>query len=202
MAKLNFKCATMNSGKTLDLIRTAYNYEENEFNVLILKPAVDTKANNFISSRVGLKRKVDFLIHEDDDIFELLKGSLKDVACILIDEAQFLKEYQVDQFAIITKALDIPVICFGLRTNFMMKSFEGSKRLLEIAEEIEILPTMCRCGNVARFVGRKENGEFVTNGKEIVIDGTDNVEYVPLCGDCYFRQVKKIDYQKIKQKLR
>jgi thymidine kinase len=61
---------------------------------------------------------------------------------------------------------------------------------------------MCRCGNVARFVGRKENGEFVTNGKEIVIDGTDNVEYVPLCGDCYFRQVKKIDYQKIKQKLR
>lgn len=202
MAKLNFKCATMNSGKTLDLIRTAYNYEENEFNVLILKPAVDTKADNFISSRVGLKRKVDFLIHEDDDIFELLKGSLKDVACILIDEAQFLKEYQVDQFAIITKALDIPVICFGLRTNFMMKSFEGSKRLLEIAEEIEILPTMCRCGNVARFVGRKENGEFVTNGKEIVIDGTDNVEYVPLCGDCYFRQVKKIDYQKIKQKLR
>jgi thymidine kinase len=202
MAKLNFKCATMNSGKTLDLIRTAYNYEENEFNVLILKPAVDTKANNFISSRVGLKRKVDFLIRENDDIFELLKGSLKDVACILIDEAQFLKEYQVDQFAIITKALDIPVICFGLRTNFMMKSFEGSKRLLEIAEEIEILPTMCRCGNVARFVGRKENGEFVTNGKEIVIDGTDNVEYVPLCGDCYFRQVKKIDYQKIKQKLR
>ena len=80
----------------------------------------------------------------------------------------------------------------------MMEAFEGSKRLLEIAEELEELKTICKCGNIARYLGRKVNGNYVLEGDEIVIDGTDNVEYIPLCGDCYLKDVKKIDYAKVK----
>lgn len=202
MAKLNFKYATMNSGKTLDLIRTAYNYEENGYSVLILKPAIDTKAEDKISSRVGLERKVDYLIKKDDDIFNVVKDNYLSKDCIFIDESQFLTSKQVDQLFLITKALDIPVICYGLRLNFKMEAFEGSKRLLEISEELEELKTICSCGGIARYVGRKVNGSFTTEGEEVVIDGTINVEYVPMCGSCYLNKVKKIDVskQKIKRK--
>lgn len=202
MAKLNFKYATMNSGKTLDLIRTAYNYEENGYNVLILKPAIDTKAENKISSRVGLERKVDYLIKKEDNIFNIVKDNYLNIDCIFIDESQFLTSKQVDQLFLITKALDIPVICYGLRLNFKMEAFEGSKRLLEISEELEELKTICSCGGIARYVGRKVNGNFTTEGEEVVIDGTINVEYVPMCGNCYLNKVKKINVskQKIKRK--
>lgn len=197
MAKLNFKYATMNSGKTIDLIRTAYNYEENGYKVLVVKPKIDTKANNFISSRSGLERKVDYLIEEHDNIVHLLKDLLNDIACIFVDEAQFLTEKQIDELFLITKQLDITVICYGLRTNFQMNAFSGSKRLLEISEELEELKTMCRCGNIARYVGRKEKGIFVTTGEEVVIDGSSNdVEYVPMCGECYLTKVKKINLRK------
>lgn len=202
MAKLNFKYATMNSGKTLDLIRTAYNYEENGYSVLILKPAIDTKAENKISSRVGLERKVDYLIKKEDNIFNIVNDNYLSTDCIFIDEAQFLTSKQVDQLFLITKALDIPVICYGLRLNFKMEAFEGSKRLLEISEELEELKTICSCGGIARYVGRKVNGNFTTEGEEVVIDGTINVEYVPMCGNCYLNKVKKIDIVKTKIKKR
>ena len=197
MAKLNFKYATMNSGKTIDLIRTAYNYEENGYKVLVVKPKIDTKSDNFISSRSGLERKVDYLIEEQDDIINLLKESLNDITCVFVDESQFLTEQQIDQLFLITKQLNITVICYGLRTNFQMKAFSGSKRLLEIAEELEEIKTMCRCGNIARYVGRKENGVFVTTGEEVIIDGSDNnIEYIPMCGECYLTKVKKIELKK------
>lgn len=199
MAKLNFKYATMNSGKTMDLIRTAYNYEENNYKILVIKPAVDTKSDNFISSRTGLKRQVDYLVYKNDSIIELLKDDLENVACILVDESQFLTREQVDELFLITKKLDIPVICYGLRTNFQMNSFEGSRRLLEIAEELEELKTMCSCGNIARYVGRKVNDIFVTTGEEVVIDGANsNTKYIPLCGSCYLTKVKKINLKENK----
>ena len=196
MAKLNFKYATMNSGKTLDLIRTAYNYEENGYNVLLLKPAVDTKGEKCIESRVGLKRQVDYLIEKNDNIIDKISSNLKDITCIFVDEVQFLSKKQIDELFLISKVFDINVICYGL--NFKMEAFEGSKRLLEIAEELEELKTICKCGNIARYLGRKVNGNYVLEGDEIVIDGTDNVEYIPLCGDCYLKDVKKIDYAKVK----
>lgn len=198
MAKLNFKYATMNSGKTLDLIRTAYNYEENGYNVLLLKPAVDTKGEKCIESRVGLKRQVDYLIEKNDNIIDKISSNLKDITCIFVDEVQFLSKKQIDELFLISKVFDINVICYGLRLNFKMEAFEGSKRLLEIAEELEELKTICKCGNIARYLGRKVNGNYVLEGDEIVIDGTDNVEYIPLCGDCYLKDVKKIDYVKVK----
>ena len=195
MAKLNFKYATMNSGKSLDLIRTVYNYEENNYKVLVLKPSIDTKAENYISSRVGVKRKVDYLIKPNDNILELLKDSLDNIKTIFVDESQFLKKEQVDELFLISKKYDIDVICYGLRNNFKMEGFEGSIRLLEIAEELEELKTMCHCGNIARYVGRKVNGKYVFDGDVVVIDGTANVEYVPLCGDCYLKEVRNIDLE-------
>ena len=149
MAKLNFKYATMNSGKTLDLIRTAYNYEENGYNVLLLKPAVDTKGEKCIESRVGLKRQVDYLIEKNDNIIDKISSNLKDITCIFVDEVQFLSKKQIDELFLISKVFDINVICYGLRLNFKMEAFEGSKRLLEIAEELEELKTICKCGNIA-----------------------------------------------------
>lgn len=202
MAKLNFKYATMNSGKTLDLIRTAHNYEENGYKVIILKPAIDTKGETYIESRIGLKRKVNYLIGKEDNITNAIANELDNLTCILVDEAQFLSKKQIDELFLITKVFDIAVICYGLRLNFMMEAFEGSKRLLEIAEELEELKTICKCGNVARYVGRKVSGDYVTFGEEVVIDGTNDIEYVPLCGDCYLKDVKKIDYVKIKRLVR
>ena len=191
MAKLHFKYATMNSGKTIDLIRTAYN-----------KPKIDTKGDNKITSRVGLERKVDFLIDKDSSIIDVLTGNLEDVRCILVDESQFLNRNQIDDLNIISKAKNIPVLCYGLRVNFKNELFEGSKRLMEVADELEPLYTLCGCTEIARFVGRKVNNEFTTSGDEVVIDGsTDNVEYVPLCGKCYLKKVLKLDLDDINKKI-
>ena len=195
MAKLHFKYGTMNSGKSIDLIRTAHNYEECGYNVLVMKPIIDTKGADMLDSRVGLKRKVDILIN-DDSILKLLKNKITDnLACIFIDEAQFLNKKQIDELFFITKKLDIPVICYGLRTNFKMESFEGSRRLLEIADELEELKTLCKCMEIARFAGRKVNNEYTLDGLEVKIDGKDeNIEYVPLCGKCYLEKVKQIKF--------
>ena len=195
MAKLHFKYGTMNSGKSIDLIRTAHNYEECGYNVLVMKPIIDTKGADMLDSRVGLKRKVDILIN-DDSILKILKSKITDnLACIFIDEAQFLNKKQIDELSFITKKLDIPVICYGLRTNFKMESFEGSRRLLEIADELEELKTLCKCMEIARFAGRKVNNEYTLDGLEVKIDGKDeNIEYVPLCGKCYLEKVKKIKF--------
>ena len=193
MAKLHFKYATMNAGKSIDLMRTAYNYEENGFKVLVMKPKVDTKSGDRISSRVGLERKVDILIDMEDNIIHLLKGKLDDLYCIFVDEAQFLKEFQVNDLYKVTKLCDIPVICYGLRVNFLGNSFEGSRRLLEISDVLEELPTICSCGSIARMVGRWFDGKFVLDGDEVVIDGTRNVKYIPLCGKCYLEKVLGIN---------
>ena len=202
MAKLNFKYSTMNAGKTLDLIRTVHNYDENGYKVLVLKPKIDTKGEDYIVSRVGVSRKVDYLIDKEDSIIDLLKCDLNDIKSIFVDEAQFLTKEQIDELFLITKVFDKDVICYGLRFNFKMDAFEGSKRLLEISEELEELKTICHCGNIARYVGRKVNGQFVTKGSEVVIDGTEKIEYVPLCGDCYLKEVKGVDYNKVKKLVR
>ena len=201
MAKMHFKYASMNSGKSIDLIRTAHNYEENGYKVLIISPIVGKDSNNKISSRVGLYRNADILLLYSDNILEVLKGKLEDKAVILVDEAQFLSSKQVYDLFIISKALDIPVICYGLRTNFKMESFAGSKRLLELAEVLEELSTLCACGQIARFVARKVGDNFVKDGEEVIIKGTKNIEYVPMCGKCYLEKVSKLDLNKIKEEL-
>ena len=201
MAKMHFKYASMNSGKSVDLIRTAYNYEENGYKVLVIKPKIDTKSGENISCRIGLERKVDVLLSSDDSVYASLKDKLLDIHCIFVDEAQFLNRGQVDELFVVSKVMDIPVICYGLRTDFMMEAFDGSKRLLEIADVLEELTTLCNCGSIARYNARIINEEYVSSGEKIVIDNNSSVKYVPVCGNCYLKKVKKIDYNKIKRKL-
>ena len=177
MAKLHFKYASMNSGKSIDLMRTAYNYEENGYNILVMKSTLDTKADNHIASRVGMTRKVDYMLKQEDSVKEVLKNKLNNISCIFVDEAQFLTRMQVEELFEISKIIDIPVLCYGLRTNFKSESFAGGKRLLELADILEELTTLCECGSIARYVGRQVNNEFVLEGKEIVIDGTKDVIY-------------------------
>lgn len=205
MGKLVLYYATMNSGKSFDLIRTDYNYRESGFKTLVLKPSKDTKAEDYISTRAGLKRKVDYLIGEEDSVIEKLSGNLNNVACIFIDEAQFLNKNQVKELRLLTVATDIPVICYALRLNFKGELFEGSEALFTDADEIVELKTLCPLcekENIARYVGRKVNGEFVNKGKEVVIDGSkDNVEYVPLCEKHFLEEVKKEDLKLVRRRI-
>ncbi len=201
MAKMHFKYASMNSGKSIDLIRTAHNYEENGYKTLIISPYMNKDTSGKISSRIGIERKADILLLYSDNILEVLKGKLNDISVILVDEAQFLGAKQVEDLFLISKARDIPVICYGLRTNFKMESFAGSKRLLELSEVLEELTTLCKCGQIARFVGRKVGENYVKEGEEVIIKGTDNITYEPLCGKCYLTKVEKINLETVNQNL-
>lgn len=193
MAKLIFNYSAMNSGKTMDLLRTAYNYEENGLKVIVMKPSVDTKGGKSIVTRVGLNREVDYLIGNDCDVYKLLCDKIDGVKCIFVDEAQFLSVEHVEQLFRITKLLNVPVICYGLRTNFKSELFLGSMRLLALADELNEFKSLCNCGNMARFNARRLNGEFLYDGDDILIDGSSEVEYVPLCGKCYLKKVLKIN---------
>ena len=191
MAKLIFRYGAMNCGKTMHLLQTAYNYNTHNMKVLVIKPSVDTKGGTNIVTRIGLKRKVDVLLKPTDDVRRKL--DLRNVSCILVDEAQFLQPHQVEDLWKIDKLSDIPVICYGLRTQFTSKFFIGSKPLMELADDMEELVTICECGNKAKFSARMINGKYVTDGAEIAIDGEDNVTYEPLCGKCYIEKVMGVD---------
>lgn len=193
MVKFHFRYGAMNAGKSTILLQTAYNYEEKGKKVVILKPSVDTKGDEKIVSRIGLERKVDYLIGDNDSIISKLVDNISSFSCILVDEAQFLKRKQVDELFYISKMMDIPVIAFGLRTDFKSNGFEGSIRLLELADALEEMPTICRCGKKARFNARKVDGKFTFDGDSIVIDDNSEVIYESLCGACYIEEQEKIN---------
>jgi thymidine kinase len=183
----------MNSGKSTALLQAAHNYEERDQVVLLAKPAVDTKGARAITSRLGVGREVDFLITPDLDLrtafAEMCAAKSietgKPVSCLLIDEAQFLSAEQVDQALQIAVLDGIPVLAYGIRTDFLTHGFPGSLRLLEIAHSLEELKTICRCGRKAMFNARLINGNFVFNGEQVAIDG-EEVTYESLCPSCYF----------------
>lgn len=183
----------MNSGKSTALLQAAHNYEERDQLVLLAKPAIDTKGARAITSRLGVDREVDFLITPELNLrkeFARLcahksASSHKPVACLLIDEAQFLTREQVDQALQIAVLDGIPVLAYGIRTDFLTNGFPGSLRLLEIAHSLEELKTICRCGRKAMFNARKINGAFVFDGEQVAIDG-EEVTYESLCANCYF----------------
>lgn len=193
MAKLFFRYGSMNSGKTTLLLQTAHNYEENGMKVVLVKPIVDTKGNDKVVSRIGAERKVDLLLSSDNDLFEIVKEKYNDVSCVLVDEAQFITKEQADQAMNIVTDLNIPVICYGLRTDFLTNGFEGSTRLLQIAHKIEEMKTICKCGKKAIFNARYVNGAFTDKGSQIAIDGKKKVTYVSMCAVCYKNEKKKID---------
>ena len=203
MAKLYFRYGAMNSGKSTALLQAAYNYEERGQRVLLAKPEIDTKGASQIESRLGMTREVDFLIGSEDDaraLFavhrqrirdevdeELLPAAPADVACLLIDEAQFLTPEQIDDLFRIAVLDGIPVLAYGIRNDFRTHAFPGSARLLAIAHTLEELKTICRCGRKAVFNGRKVDGRFVFDGDQVAIDGVA-VTYESLCGNCYLEE--------------
>lgn len=191
MAKLHFKYGAMNSGKSDTLIKTAYNYTERGLKVIVIKPAVDTKGEAKVVARGGYERSVDILATKETDL-EAEVSFISDVAVVLVDESQFLTEAQISQLFHIAKRQNISVICYGLRADFKGEMFPGSKRLFEIADNIEKLPTMCFCGSQAEFNTRKVNGTYTFEGSQVAIDGMDKVEYDSLCGTCYQREGGKI----------
>ena len=148
MAKLYFRYGAMNSGKSTALMQVAHNYEEQGMQVLILKPQVDTKGGGELVSRLGVRRKADLLIPPEADIFEAVRAAsqTQKLACVLCDESQFFTPAQAEQLFMVTVDLNIPVICYGLRSDFSLKGFPGSTRLLELAHTIEEMKAICTCG--------------------------------------------------------
>jgi thymidine kinase len=197
MSKLYFRFGAMNSGKSTALLQAAYNYEERSQYVLLAKPAVDSKGDRNVLSRLGVTREVDFLVEPRDSLRELFQQHASDfesrnsqpIACLLLDEAQFLTPEQVDQALEIAVLDGVPVLAYGIRTDFQTKSFPGSRRLLEIAHSLEELKTICRCGRKAMFNGRKLNGQFTFDGEQVAIDG-DKVTYESLCASCYLEKLE------------
>jgi thymidine kinase len=197
MSKLYFRHGAMNSGKSTALLQAAHNYEERQQHVLLAKPAVDKKGDRNIVSRLGVTREVDLLLTPDmnlrDSFWEVAnqRASVgQPIACLLVDESQFLTEQQVDQSLELSVLDNIPVLAYGIRTDFQTKSFPGSRRLLEIAHSLEELKTICRCGRKAMFNGRLFDGQFVFDGEQVAIDGVE-VTYESLCADCYFQERAK-----------
>lgn len=212
MAKLYFRFGAMNSGKSTALLQAAYNYEERGQHILLAKPEIDTKGADRISSRLGVERLVDFLITPDADVRALVAthrervrrgaeqealipesaatGERPDVACLLIDEAQFLTASQVDDLLRIVVDDGIPVLAYGIRTDFQTRAFPGSARLLELAHSLEELKTICRCGRKALFNARLVEGRFVFDGLQVAIDqlSADRVTYESMCAECYLRE--------------
>ena len=190
MSKLYFRYGAMNSGKSTHLMQVAHNYEERGMRVLVMKPSTDKKGGTKLVSRLGVVREVDIVVGNNENICEIVKNNLKEYGklhCILVDEVQFMKKEQIDQLFEVAVTLDIPIICYGLRTDFKMQGFEGSERLLLLAHSIEEMKTICKCGNKAIMNARKINDKFVFEGEQVVIDNIDDVHYESLCGECYFK---------------
>ena len=196
MAKLYFFYGAMNSGKTTRIIQCAYNYEEQGMNAILMKPKIDTKGSEYIVSRIGAKKKVDFLIEPKANIYDLIVEKYTNVDLFIVDEAQFLSADQVNQLMDIVVDLNIPVMCYGLRTDFQGKAFPGAQRLLEIAHELTEIKTICECGKKAMFNVRLIYGKVQTEGDSVAIDGEGKVTYTVACARCFRLKTRKKFYNK------
>jgi len=195
MSKLYFRYGAMNSGKSTALLQAAFNYEERGQHVLLAKPQVDTKGDSAIVSRLGVTRAVDFVVGRDEDLYDaFLRHSARvqrekamKTSCFLVDEAQFFTESQVDDLLRIAILERVPVLAYGIRTDFQTVAFPGSRRLLEIAHSLEELKTICRCGRKAIFNARRVGDVYTFDGDQVAIDGAE-VSYESLCGECYLEE--------------
>ena len=195
MAKLYFKYGAMGSSKTAQALITKYNYEENDLSVWLIKPSADTRdGEGIVRSRIGLQA-VAQIISPDMDIYETFVSSKAGNCDIIIsDECQFLTVAQIDQLREIANNFDIPVICFGLRTDFQTKLFPGSMRLMEVADTIQEIKTICDCGNKATVNARIIDGYIVTEGDQVLLGGND--AYIAMCHKCYIQGIR--EHRKIK----
>ncbi len=185
MAQLYYRYSTMNAGKSIELIKVAYNYEERGKRVLVLTPSVDDRFGvGVIASRIGVKRDA-VAVYDDTNILDLfLKENRKSpIDCVLVDECQFLKKHHVQELVEIVDSCEVPVLAYGLKNDFKNELFEGSYYLLIYADKIEEIKTICWCGRKATMVARIIDGKFVKTGAQIVVRGNDM--YISLCRKHY-----------------
>ena len=190
MAKLYFKYGAMGSSKTAQALITKFNYEERGMKVWLIKPATDTRdGDNVIKSRIGLSHSCT-AIDKSDDVYSVFSEKFSDVDVIIADECQFFTPEQIDGFRRIVDECDIPVLCFGLRTDFLTHTFPGSARLFEVADSIAEIKTICECGTKAIVNARIDSeGRIVTKGRQVFLGGNDR--YVAMCHKCWRERIKK-----------
>lgn len=190
MAKLYFKFGAMGCSKTAQALITKFNYEERNMKVLLLKPAIDDRDGaDIIKSRIGLENEA-VTVKESENIYDKYVNEFPDCNVIIVDECQFLTPEQVDQLADIVIKRDIPVLCFGLSTDFTTHLFPGSKRLFEIAQSITEIKSVCTCGAKATVNARLDGrGRVVTEGSQVCIGGNDR--YVAMCRKCWLARLAK-----------
>ena len=191
MAKLYFKYGAMGSSKTAQALITKYNYEENGLKVWLIKPSADTRDGaTILRSRIGLEATVE-VIPPQMDVYARFEESRKGSCDVIIcDECQFLTEAQIDQLRAIVNEYNIPAMCFGLRTDFQTRLFPGSLRLMEVADTIQEIKTICDCGAKATVNARIDgNGHIVTQGAQVLLGGND--AYIAMCHKCYIRGIQE-----------
>ena len=189
MAKLYFKYGAMGSSKTAQALITRFNYMELGMSVWLIKPSVDTRDGaDVIKSRIGLEARAQVITPEQDIIAEYQKQPGHDV--IIADEAQFFTPAQIDQLRQLVDEEDIPVLCFGLRTDFLTHFFPGAQRLMELADSLTEIKTVCACGRKATVNARIDaNGRIVTQGNQVLLGGNDS--YVAMCHKCWKRRIRE-----------
>ncbi len=193
MAKLYFKYGAMGSSKSAQALITKFNYEEKGMNVWLIKPGTDTRDGaDIIQSRIGLRKQAQIIYPDDDIIEEYHKAGDHDV--IIADEAQFLTPEQIDGLRKLVDENDLPVLCFGLRTDFLTHFFPGAKRLMELADSITEIKTICECGRKATVNARiDENGNVITKGDQVMLGGNDS--YTAMCHRCWINKIKEQEKQ-------
>ena len=191
MAKLYFKYGAMGSSKTAQALITKYNYEENDMKVWLIKPSADTRdGEQILRSRIGLEAKVEVMSPETDIAARFEEKLGEHYNAVIVDECQFLTEKQIDELRRIVNDHGVPVMCFGLRTDFQTKLFPGSRRLMEVADTIQEIKTMCDCGAKATVNARIDGmGHIVTEGAQVVLGGNDS--YIAMCHKCYIRGIRE-----------
>ena len=196
MAKLYFKYGAMGSSKTAQALITKYNYEENGLKVWLLKPSADTRdGTDLLRSRIGLEARVEIVSPEQNIYDRFTIPGRERANVIIVDECQFLMPEQIDQLRAIVDDFNIPVMCFGLRTDFRTKLFPGSMRLMEVADTIQEIKTICDCGAKATVNARIDaEGYIVTEGAQVVLGGNDS--YIAMCHRCYMQGIR--EHRKIK----
>lgn len=190
MAKLYFKYGAMGSSKTAQALITKYNYEENDLQVWLVKPSADSRdGQDILRSRIGLEAKVQVIPPEMNVYEEFCRERAGRCDVIIVDECQFMTSEQIDQLRAIVNDYEIPVMCFGLRTDFLTKLFPGSMRLMEVADNIEEIKTICDCGAKATVNARIDgDGYIVTEGAQVFLGGNDS--YIAMCHRCWIRGIQ------------
>lgn len=187
MSKLYFRYGTMGSGKSIDLLKTSFNYKERGKKPLLITSSIDDRYGICkITTRIGLSEKA-YAFNQQDNIYDYIKNLSETVDVVLADEAQFFTKEQIMQLSDVVDILDIPVICYGIRSDFQNKLFSGSAELLAIADKIEEIKTICECGKKATCNLRINEGKVITSGQQIMIGG--NESYLPLCRKCFKKYI-------------